>query len=274
MKWSESGSALAIAWQKGIVVYCVSGVVAFSTLQSRTQTTHSGALKGVDKTPLLTSQESFHRNKDLPDDPLTEFFPSCLVCVISLHYFFFCFVLLCMCICMYVCMCRDGSKKTVDWRSVGQLIATQVDNETLRKGKGKEKERAFVYNDVGYLIQLQCMRHAMGNLAQNDIAKLAFLGFNYVSIWRPTHIIDDPERLLFVLSKAFFLVSFTDYWSRVEIEPSYLAKHGPIRELAVNPQSDCFAVSGTTGLALYYRNVSRWRFALFLSSNVCVLFVM
>ena len=102
-------------------------------------------------------------------------------------------------------------------------------------------------DDIGcYLIQINCLRRATTNISQNDSSKLAFLGNNYISIWRPLHCIDDQES--------------TDYWSRIEIENECLINNWPIRDLCVSPKSDCFIITGVIGFAIYFRKIVKWKY--------------
>ena len=123
-------------------------------------------------------------------------------------------------------------------------------NEQLMEYQNIEHKSETEYKDTAYLIHLKCIRQPLGNLSQNDGSKLAFIGSHYVSVWRPVHIIDDPES--------------TDYWSRIEIDPYYLSRNWPIRELAVNPRSDCIAIAGATGFALYNRKTADWKLSIFI----------
>ena len=82
--------------------------------------------------------------------------------------------------------------------------------EQLMEYQSEKKQQHLIdqpeYKDTAYLIHLQCIRQPLGNLCQNDASKLAFIGSHYVSVWRPVHIIDDPERYPFFLLIFFFLI--------------------------------------------------------------------
>lgn len=250
VSWSDSGTSLAISWKKGVVVYSVRGIVVFSTLHHQIGDNddedgiYSGGRNGGNNS---NNNIDYKKNKKKQkDDPVTTYYPSCLVWSQKDSGFI-----------------MVTHKHEVTGDDFNHLLKQyQVEKKLKQRRLSQQQqlndinEESKVENDDvvveeykckhdAYLVSISCLKHTLGNLSQSDVSKLALLGSSYISIWRPVHIIDDPES--------------TDYWSRIEIESNYLYRNWPIRELAVNQKSDCFAIAGSTGFAIYYRKTARWK---------------
>ena len=246
VSWSDSGTSLAISWKKGVVVYSVRGIVVFSTLHH--QIKHNDDMNDDESMEYINT-----KNKNQKDDPITTYYPSCLVWSQKDSGF--------------IMVTHKNEVNNDDFNHYLRQYHLEkklkqkrlhVNNKMSNIDESKEDDdddndnnnnnnidTAYQCKDDAFLMQIKCLKHTLGNLSQCDVSKLALLGSNYISIWRPVHIIDDPES--------------TDYWSRIEIDSHYLSRNWPIRELAVNLRSDCFAIAGSTGFAMYFRKTARWR---------------
>lgn len=71
VEWSDGGTCLAISWLKGVVVYNVRGVVVFSTLHHQ--------ISNHERLSEESSIGLYEDIKESKEDPLTTYYPSCLV---------------------------------------------------------------------------------------------------------------------------------------------------------------------------------------------------